>query len=174
MKSLGTAGQYSKIRRLGQNTAINEYLVRILFDFEMLQAILSLKCFGAPCPNGGNVLFDARIMHKHWPKISRQKPSGRPRQYCWLYQHLTNHSMVTTRFSSALAVGFILVFITVQMFSCVEQCEKVFGTKTGLHRHEGTCKIFTTVQALKIEKRRGIASSGPRKKAKIQQVRSSF
>lgn len=65
-----------------------------------------------------------------------------------------------------------LFLVTLPMFSCVPPCPSVFNTKQGLHRHETVCLTFSTVRALKIERRREAQfNQRPSKRARTENVR---
>lgn len=78
--------------------------------------------------------------------------------------------MVLLKSTHTIRLWLWLFLVTLAMFSCVPPCPSVFSTKQGLHRHETVCLTFSTVRALKIERRRE-ALSRPSKRAKTKHVR---
>lgn len=67
------------------------------------------------------------------------------------------------RISLCLWVAFVLFSLAAGFtmpFSCKPPCKGTYTTKPGLNRHQNSCIVFRTSQALKIEQRRlGVAQS---------------
>lgn len=90
--------------------------------------------------------------------------------------------MVLPKFALIFGLSIFLIIDILQMFTCGEPCKSAFDTRKGLHRHENSCVIFTTVQALKLERRRELVMNrsatgkGPRplKKARTQEPEVSL
>lgn len=102
-----------------------------------------------------------------------------PREKSWIcsiYHVDSSNIFMPPRLSQVrlLVVVLIYIYITVMSFSCIHPCKGNFLTRPGLSRHQNSCLIFRTAQALKIENRRLIQNKAPISTLKARKIRITF